>query len=45
MCECVWHVCTVWVHVPVSVQGLEEETGYTSLPPETLPLIKPEAGR
>lgn len=39
---CVWHMCTVWVHVPTRVQGLEEETGFTSLLPETLSLTKPE---
>lgn len=39
-----WHMCTVWVHVPTRVQGLEEETGHTSLLPETLSLTKPEAG-
>lgn len=39
---CVWHMCTVWVHVPTCVQGLEEETGFTSLLPETLSLTKPE---
>lgn len=46
ICECmrvcVWHMCTVWVHVPTRVQGLEEETGFTSLLPETLSLTKPE---
>lgn len=34
----------VWVHVPMRVQGLEEESRYTGLPSETLSLTEPGAG-